>query len=415
MPPEERTTALGHGPELLVLSHRVPFPPHDGAAIRTLGLLEGLAKQYQLTILCFDREDANLGALSLEQRVERLRKLGKVKAVRLGERSNKIRFVQDHISSIFTGQPYTAFTYQSKKFESLVDDAVSAGNFAGVHVDSIDLVRYLPSLGKLPLLLTHHNIESQLLRRRANSDQSTARRTYLRFQAERIEAVEIEWAGKARLNVVTSEQDKAELLRLVPSARIQVIPNAVDASHTSAVALTGSRIVFVGGTDYAPNLEALHWFGSQVLPLLRSRGFAGTVEWVGRATPEERERLGKQYGVNLTGYVQDIRPHFEQAACFVAPLRTGGGTRLKILDAWSHGLPVVATSIGCEGLNATDGVHLLVRNGADEFAVAVERLLGEEELRRTLAAAGRALVQQDYSWNVVGQQLTSAYAASLKQ
>ncbi len=142
---------------------------------------------------------------------------------------------------------------------------------------------------------------------------------------------------------------------------------------------------------------------------MRSAGIAAPVEWVGRVTEAERAQFAALPGFNFTGYVDDIRPHVHAAACFIAPLRVGGGTRLKILDAWAMGMPVVATSIACEGLDAVIGENILVADDVAGFVGAVSRVLGDPGLGARLGAGGRATVERTYSWNVLGTKLRRLY------
>src|SRR4029077_7101234 len=124
---------------------------------------------------------------------------------------------------------------------------------------------------------------------------------------------------------------------------------------------------------------------------------------------EDQETCRREFGVELTGYVDDTRPYLERAACFIVPLRVGGGTRLKILNAWAMGKAIVSTSIGCEGLAAVDGQNILIRDTAEGFAEAIDSVLSDEGVRRRLGAAGRRTVEQTYSWDIIGREMGGLY------
>ena len=119
------------------------------------------------------------------------------------------------------------------------------------------------------------------------------------------------------------------------------------------------------------------------------------------------------HGITATGYVDDVRPYVQAAACYIVPLRSGGGTRLKILDAWAMGKAVVSTSVGCEGLAAKDGQNILIRDNAVEFAEAVRAVVRDERLRAKLGGAARETVQRHYDWAVIGESLIREYALLL--
>jgi glycosyltransferase involved in cell wall biosynthesis len=133
------------------------------------------------------------------------------------------------------------------------------------------------------------------------------------------------------------------------------------------------------------------------------------VRWIGRASAAQQQAYRAAHDVELTGYREDVRPLMGAAACHIVPLRVGGGTRLKILNSWAMGKPVVTTSIGCEGLAARDGVNLLVRDRPEDFAAAIVQVLRDGDLRRRLGEAGRATAQRLYSWEVVGGHMTDLY------
>jgi glycosyltransferase involved in cell wall biosynthesis len=168
--------------------------------------------------------------------------------------------------------------------------------------------------------------------------------------------------------------------------------------------------VFVGATSWFPNRDALQYFCDAILPRVRAAGELATVRWVGGGPSDEARRHSlHRYGVELTGYVPDVRPYVRDAACYVVPLRVGGGTRLKILDAWAMGKAVVSTSVGCEGLAAEDGRNILIRDDPASFAQAVCAVLQDGPLRRRLGVEGRRTVERLYSWEGIGESMLTLY------
>jgi len=264
------------------------------------------------------------------------------------------------------------------------------------------------------VICVHHNVESVLLARRAEAERHPLRRAYLRHQAALTERTERDWSGRVALNICVSEPDAAVLRGIAPRAKTFVVPNGVDVELFQPAAPGSEGLVFVGGTTWFPNLDALQFFCQDILPAIRTRHPGVPVTWVGRASASERELFRHQYGVELTGYVTDIRPFVQRAACYVVPLRVGGGTRLKILDAWALGMPLVSTTVGAEGLDARDGENILLRDDAAGFAEAVCRLLENEGLRRRLSERARATAVETYSWEVIGRDMIPAYQTVLE-
>ena len=170
----------------------------------------------------------------------------------------------------------------------------------------------------------------------------------------------------------------------------------------------GSGIAYVGGTNPFPNLDALQFFAADVLPHVRA-AVDVPVTWIGRASREQQREYAERHAIDLTGYVDDVKPLLRAAACHIVPLRVGGGTRLKILSSWAMGKPVVSTSVGCEGLAAKDGENILIRDEPAAFAEAIVSVLNNRNLRGRLGEQGRRTVEHSYSWDTVGRQMNAAY------
>ncbi len=398
-------------PSLLFLCQTLPYPPDGGVWIRTYNLLRVLAREFSLRLLCFERAVSARDGYAYDQRanVAALAELGEVEVFPIPQRHSRVRFVADHLRSLATGRVFTHYLYDSAAVRARVRAAVRDG-FDLVHVDSLDLSRYLPLLQGLPVACTHHNVESELLRRRSRADGSAVVRRYAAHQARLMEATEREWCERVALNVAVSEEDAAALRRLGPGGRYVVVPNGVDVdAFRPGRERAGGGLVFVGGANWFPNRDGLDYFCREVLPLLRRTRPELRVTWVGAAREEDRRRYRAEHGVELTGYVDDVRPLVQAAECFIAPLRVGGGSRLKILDAWAMGKAVVSTAVGCEGLAAEDGRNILVADDPAAFAAALERVLADAALRARLGRAARAMAERRYAWEIVGAGLVAAY------
>ena len=211
------------------------------------------------------------------------------------------------------------------------------------------------------------------------------------------------------MNLAVSPVDAQWLQEIAPRASVTVVPNGVDDDYfRPAAAGRRAGCVFVGGTTWFPNLDGLEWFTSDILPAMRAAGVNGGVKWIGRVTDEQQVEFG-QPEIQFTGYVDDIRPHVLSSACFIAPLRMGSGTRLKILDAWAMGTPVVATRIVCESLDAVDGENVLLADDPAAFVQAMARVMSDPDCAARLGSNGRATAERTYSWDVVGSKLRSTY------
>ena len=364
--------------------------------------------------LCFDRPDSALQGMSVSERLGGLVPFGSFESFEIPQAGDRLRFVWDHLRSLVLRRPYTWYIHDVNRVKARLRVLMKGGSFDVVHMDSMDLIALLPELRDIPVVVTHHNVESSLLRRRAEAAPNKLVRWYLSHQARLLEIAERWWLPRVALNLAVSEGDAALFLGIAPTAKLAIVANGVDTEYFNPSNVPVDGCVFVGGTSWYPNLDALEWFVADVLPRLRVRGMHAQVTWVGRASPEEIERYNRIPGFRLTGYVPDIRPYVHSAACFIAPIRVGGGTRLKLLDAWAMGKAVVSTSSGAEGLNYVDGKNILIADSAESFADRVMVALTDAGRRRSLEAEARSVAVREYSWQVIGAKLRSLYFSLLK-
>jgi glycosyltransferase involved in cell wall biosynthesis len=215
--------------------------------------------------------------------------------------------------------------------------------------------------------------------------------------------------GQFDLSLTVTERDRQTLLKLMKGQpqQVGVAPNGVDTAynHPGLAQVEADTLVFNGALTYSANYEAMEYFLSRVFPKVLARVPAARLRITGKTEGVAFDRLRLNDHVSLTGYLEDIRPTVAASWACVAPLLAGGGTRLKILEAMALGTPVVSTSKGAEGLEATHGKHLLIADTPDRLAEYIVRLLQEPELRSTLALNARQLVLDKYEWAAIGRHV----------
>ncbi|MGH0037029.1 MAG: glycosyltransferase [Myxococcota bacterium] len=402
--------AQGPRPRLLFLCQTLPYPPDGGVWIRSFHVLRRLSEAFDVTALCFERTGES-GRRRENDAVESLRVLGayaRIEAFPIPQTHSRARLLWDHLRSVATRRVYTRYLYASTAFEQRLREVLDQQAFDLVHVDSLDLAGYLPLCDPLPTVCVHHNVESELLRRRSEFEAGRLG-PYYRLQADLMEREERRWVPRLALNVMVSEDDRRVIERLAPGGRYCVVPNGVDVEEFAPGEGRDEGLAYVGGTNWFPNLDALDHFCEDIQPHLRAAGAEFPVHWVGSATAEQQAHYRERHGVELTGYVDDVRPYMRDSFCNIVPLRSGGGTRLKILNSWAMGKAVVSTSVGCEGLEARDGENILVRDDPRAFAEAILALSRDAALRRRLGAAARRTAEETYSWEGVGQAMNQRY------
>ena len=400
---------------LLFLAQIYPYPPTGGVTLRTYNTLRQLAREYDVTLLSFDRRRTPPGAeVPSADRLE-LEGLVGVRVFKIPQYVSRRRLLTDHLRSTVSRRVYTYYRLNSAPFLSAVRRTVSEQSPDLIHIDSLDLSAALPWLPMSRTVVTHHNVESELLERRAAIEENGLKRRYFGMQAKLQLKEERTWCPRVALNVTVSDRDGDELGRRVGGGRFLTAPNGVDVEFSTPgdrPVATQAGVVFVGGTTWFPNRDALEYFAAELFPRLTRRLPGVDVTWVGRATADE-VRHYEAAGIRMTGFVDDIRGYVRNAACFVMPFRVGGGTRLKLLDAWAMGKAVVSTTQGAEGVQALDGVNILVRDDPEEFVEAVLRVLRDAGLRSKLGRAARATVESSYSWEAIGAGLRHGYAQLL--
>jgi glycosyltransferase involved in cell wall biosynthesis len=401
--------AVAPARRLLFLCQTLPYPPDGGVWIRTYHVLRLLARAFDITALCFERPPTPGRAHDAAAGCDALRNFARVESFPVPQHRSRIRYAWDHARSTALQQVYTTYMFESPAFERRLDEVLKTTPIDLVHIDSLDLAGYLPACRGIPVVCTHQNVESALLRRRAGLERKEWRRAYVRHQARLQEDAERYWCERVALNVTVSDRDGEVLGRIAPRARIVTVPNGVDLEEFRPSRRAGTGMAFVGGLDWLPNLDAIEFFARDILPHIRAAGMHVPVRCIGAATAAESRRYREAFGVEVTGYVDDVRPFIEEAACQIVPLRAGGGTRLKILNAWAMAKPVITTSIGCEGLAAVDGENALVRDDPRAFADAVVSVLSDAALARRLGERGRATVERLYGWDTIGRELIRIY------
>jgi len=384
---------------------------------RTFHILQELQREFDVTLVAFSRigHQPDPTSLSRATAVFRNELSAVMKPVQIKSDHSLLRKLGNHALSVMERKPYTFREYGDRLFGRELERAIGLARPDIIHIDSMDLYGWLPLLPKVPTACTHHSVESALLRLQADHSNRVVR-LYIRHQAELVEKIERRLAASFDLNVMTSEVDAKRLCILAPGARTTVVPNGVDTDYFrpgSAEDVVPGRVAFLGPTNMFPNRDAVDFFLEEAWPLVRQRCPASTFHLIGKNSAEETTRFESHPGVTCNGYVPDVRPHFHEAAVSIVPIRVGGGTRLKILDAWSMGTAVVSTSVGCEGLTTVDGRNILIRDDPREFAAAVVDVLSDRDLRERLGREARKTAEENYAWPVIGGKLVNLYRGLL--
>jgi len=398
--------------KVLFLSQIVPYPPHGGVLQRGYNLLRELGREAEVHLLAFVHPDVLPTAEAIEQSRGALGAFcRRVEYFRLWPKASKAHHAAGLLMSAASSQPFSVIAHRSAEYQRRIDAVLAESPFDIVHADTVALSQFVRPGVRVPTVLTHHNIESMLMERRSKVEKGGLARRFLAREAAKLRAYEAAESPRFDVNVVVSVPDGEALATIAPGLRTAVVPNGVDVEYFSPRPDQETpALVYTGGMNMFANRDAVLWFCAEVWPRITAsvpdvRFFA-----VGQDPPPElRELSVKDPRITVTGFVDDIRPYVSQAAVYVVPLRVGGGTRLKVLDAMASGKALVSTAIGCEGIAVRPGEHLLVADTPEAMAASTIALLNDPARRQTLGAAARRLVEQRYAWRVVGGQLLEAY------
>jgi len=308
--------------------------------------------------------------------------------------------------------PYDVNWLRHPAMRGYLGRMVTTADFDVVHVDTLGLMPYASVLSPLPIVLNHHNIESHMMRRRAAQERQWLQRIYFRRDAQKLERCERTECRRAAVNVVVSALDAERLRAVVGDGEVAVVENGVDLEYFRPSPPGGQKqdgLIFVGTMNWYPNREAIRYFLKEIWPLLLADNPRRRLFVIGRDPPGDVLAAARDAAVHVPGYVEDVRPYLAAAAIYVCPIRDGGGTRLKVLDALAMAKPLVATALAVEGLNLVDEEHYLRAETPVDTVRQIRRLERDPDLSRRLAWSGRRLVERHYSWDAIGTRLNQTY------
>jgi polysaccharide biosynthesis protein PslH len=391
---------------ILLLTQVVPYPPDSGPKVKTYHVLRYLAERHEVHLLTFARSDAEVEAAGQLDRW--CKSITPVPLRR--SRSTDVRYL---LRSLRTGRPFLVERDDLPEMRQAMHTVSTHHEFDAIHADQLTMGQYALQ-GRAPLrVLDEHNAVWTIVRRAAEREQSPLRRALAAREWRLLRTYEGSLCRQFDLVTAVSDEDRRYLETAARSTfPSRVIPIAVDVEALSfSPRPIGTRqIVSVATMYYPPNAEGVGWFAKSVFPLVRQRLPELEFVVVGSRPPASIRRLeGPGTGIRVAGYVADLDPLIAASGVMVVPVHSGSGIRVKILEAFARGIPVVSTRIGVEGIDVRDGEHLLVADTPRQFAEAVIALLRDSERANAIARAARSLVEARYDWRTALRALDEVY------
>ncbi len=386
---------------ILIVSAQFPYPPRSGFATRVYQLARQLAARHDVTLLSYVSPHDQDGVAALGEELS-------VRVVEREQVSVRAKRTAQALSMV-SRRPYYSRDVYSERMQHAIDELCATKRIDVVQLESSYLCGYaFPRNTRV--ILDEHNIEYEVFQRMSESERSIPRRAFNRVEHARFRRFEERWWARVDGCVVTSEREAPIVRARAPQTPLAVVPNGVDLEYfaPSMSSVQPHTVVFNGILTYRPNLDAARYLIEEIWPLVLRRCPEAQLKVVGRMTDVDVRDLLRP-GVELLGEVPDIRPHLANAAVVAVPVRIGGGTRLKVVEALAMGKAIVSTSLGCEGVVVRDGEHLLIGDDPGAFASKVLDLFDNPGLAGELGRTGRQVVEQNYSWDLAGARLLSLY------
>jgi sugar transferase (PEP-CTERM/EpsH1 system associated) len=405
---------------ILWLNSGLLLPLDKGGKLRTWHLMRHLAMHHEITYLSF--AEPGQSAADHEGMHEVCAHLHTVP--RVDAPKGTPRFYLDAARYLIESAPYSVAKYRSGAFQAALQRLLQTRRFDAIVCDFLMPVVNVPDRLPCPAILFTHNVEAEIWRRHAENAGNPVAAALLSQQWRRM--LRFEKAAIARFDLVlaVSDADRETFERLYPGALrtpAHVVQTGVDTTYfapwpgSAEQASPGpaseprpAHMVFTGSMDWLPNEDGMLYFAREILPLIRQEEPAATLSIIGRAPTPAVRRLAQEEGIEVTGRVDDVRPHVAAGSVYIVPLRIGGGTRLKIFEAMAMAKAVVSTTVGAEGLPVTPGHDVVIADEPARFAQEVVRLMRDGPARRQIENEARRLMVERYDWSAVAGDLEQA-------
>ena len=406
---------------ILFLTQVLPYPLDAGPKVRAYYVLRYLAQHHDVTLVSFVRSTDTPAAL------EHLRGYCRnIHAVTM--QRSRIKDAGFLARSLLAGKPFIIERDASTAMDAMLDAVVQqSGPFDAVHADQLWMAPYaLRVCGRAPgaatplTVMDQHNAVYMILHRLADAERNPAKRLLLRHEAGKLARFEVATCHAFDRVTWVTQEDHDAVQHAAQSTDVVVrndgvLPICGSPEDAPPVVRKpeARRVTFLGGLHYPPNAQGVLWFAEHAFPQILAAQPDALLTVIGKQPPEALRSLGiPARNLEITGYVDDPKPYLAETAAFVVPLLAGGGMRVKIIDGWSWGLPIVSTRIGAEGIEAVDGVNMLLADTSADFATAVIALLTDPAQNAKIAAGGRQWAVERYNWRTVYRGWDRIYGAA---
>ncbi len=392
---------------ILLISNNLPYPPNSGFPLRVYNLLYRIAREHDVWLAAFTT--GHESPADIEHLREICREVVVVPVSRQGALANPLQAAR----FFFKGIPPTLRAYESKKFGDKILDMISRVDFDVIQIEDSHMsfyLDYLPEAVRAKTFLTFHDVNFHKHEKMSQVESKPARKLRIWLHGRMMRAWEPFQAQRFGHCITMSQSDRELLLAVNPGLKITVLPNGVDTRLYAALPFpeNANRLIFVGNMAYRPNIDAVTYFCHSIYPIIKAE-YPKIEFWIVGKDPAPDVVALAGNGVHVTGQVDSLVPFYNDSIMCVIPLRAGGGTRLKILEAMALGRPVVTTAIGCEGLEVRNGEHLFIADTPELFSEYTLDLLKNKRQWLVMTRQARALAVERYDWDLIAQKHIQLY------
>ncbi len=389
--------------KILMLTPYLPYPLVSGGQIRTYNLLKALSTKHEITLFALIKEDSER---------EHLAELKKYcSKIILFKRTRHPFVLRNILLAGFTAYPFVVTRNLPLGMATAIEKELSTTAYDLIHAETFYMMPNIPDT-KIPIILAEQTIEYlgyQDYMKKAHP----LLRPILAIDVAKIKYWERHYWKKADKLITMSEEDKQFIEKeLGTKTNTSVVANGVDLAYFSALKKQLPKdptVLFVGTFKWLPNKEAVEEIVTKIWPLIKNKLPTAKLKIVGFSPTPHIQSYATDPSIEVLGAIKDIREAFATSHMLLAPIRSGKGTRYKVLEAMITGTPVVATSLAAEGIELTDGQNVLIADTVDDLAASTVKLLKDKALQTRLGEAGRSVVKRSYSWDGIAKQLDAVY------
>ncbi len=387
--------------KILIIDEEFPYPLNSGKRLRTSNLTYELALTNDVSYLAFG-DIASEAAKHFKSK-----NIQPIAVTPINNKKSGLSFYLKLMTNLFSSEPYIVTSHYSSEFETQLLKLINEQKFDVIICEWTPYAQYVKNITKSKSIIVAHNIESDIWKRYYENESNPLKRFYIGLQYKKVLNFEkncFKWVDGA---TAVSSIDASFIKKLNLPYTPAIIENGVDTDFFTPSDTTPlpHRLAFTGSMDWRPNQDAAEFFASEILPLLKKSIPDIEAYFIGRNPPPHIKELNKIDGITITGMVDDVRTYIADGSLYIVPLRIGGGSRLKILEAMGMKKPIISTSVGAEGLEVTDLHDILIADTPQEFCDTILKALKDKALCDKIAKNGFSLVHEKYKWSSIGKKL----------